>query len=117
VAQKTKYGGKCPLCNQDMKLLFTSWFCDCANPNTQPLLGYCLVSQSLLSQLDGNVVPAGTTLYLFRNRDDADTFVQTYLSLEIIEINLTLEPHIVWSSLDEFTGHIASRSLPYKLVQ
>lgn len=106
---------KCATCGAELKLLFTSWYCpeeDCSPRN-----GWCILTSGLYSYIKGtSVLPKGTEVYLFRDQAIAEEISRTFLGFVLLEVDLTHEPDIVWSTLDEFEHHIVSGDLPVKMI-
>ena len=109
-------GGFCGRCGAKLKLLFSSWYCDCDQDDS--VHGYALlVEENYLKFADPTKVPVGTVVYLFNSLDIGKEFAAAFLGFILLRVDLTHEYVVTYSSTDSIYAHDVSSELPCEVVQ
>lgn len=111
------YGGKCNRCGRPLKLLFTSWYCDCADFGSDFIAFSILHDDNVTDFTAEGGIPVGALIHLFRDRKAAEDLAQAFLGFSLVRVTVTPEQSITWSSGEALHHHEVSSKLPFEVVQ
>lgn len=110
------WGDYCTRCGQKMRLLFSSWYCTCEDLACA-LVGYGIVDTTTYENLPTeDQLPKTFCLHLFKDRTVAKEFNDAFLGFTLLQVDLSFEKHIFWSTKEKLWIHEATRILPCKVL-
>ena len=110
------WGGRCARCDEYLTLLFTSWYCPCEDDGS-PTIGFAMISKLVYEDLDEEgEIPQGLTLHIFEEKSVAKEFAAAFLGFVVVQVDLSSELFVLWSTKEKLWVHEACSNLPCKVI-